>query len=171
MSIGPAPNVAGGLVAAGAGDESLTCPPCGSNTADTATNDTSEGLLSSQSLGPLACDPCGAIGCCPRQTNQPCCQSGQCPPSPGPYSQDVATVTAFGPLRDLPITCVQTGVTRKAICGWVTFYSDVEMDVTYTVPVGRSANCLYPPLPPPFYDSSAASLAGHMSGPAISFTL
>lgn len=168
MSIGMAPNLAGGLQACpssgchlGTGNSNpqvSASPSCNSNGGNNGNGDTcsanggGEGgagsVFDSVPLirSSLATNPSNAwpvyvyhdVLCSPPPGQSP-------PPVPGPgaaYSQQVV-VRCSDVVHDVSITCVDTGVTQNAVCApnYPTFYHDTTGTKTYTTPGGPTSLC------------------------------
>ena len=171
MSIGAAPNVAGGLLSA------PVCVTCGGDVSTVqmaspnAANSTFLAGLASpadngkaccfnHSVSPM-CDPCNLDDPCCRTPPQPCCTTGTCPDGPGPYYQGVATVDAIPPgltdyVEGLQITCQETGVTQTSGCNEVIFYHNSAGLKHYSTPGGIAPKC---PSGPPVFDWGSGSAA------------
>ncbi len=135
MSMGPIPNIAGGL---SAGAQCVGA--CGTGRGGGGSGGGGYG-------GGFFGDGCSSCG----GADGPSCDcgQGQCPPPPptGPYAQNIFVGAVSGPplLKNLRVTCKNTGVSQDSICGSVTFYHETSGTKTYDTPGGACQDCIFVP--------------------------
>lgn len=132
--VGPFPNWSGALnVGPGSGAPTGSCDSCSDDAQESS-------------------DSCSCGVCHCESSVLPLCGPIDGPPgSDSPSSQGViVSINAAPYIRDVDIYCVDTGETKRAICGTVTFYHKDSRSKTYTTEGGFCTLC-----PPSFGTATA----------------